>query len=189
MSAKPTEWTPSKLAAELRMDRRTVGRKLEGLVPHRKDRRGEYYWLRDIFDHFLKRNSKGPNLMEEQALLAEARRQKLELETEELRGQLCRVENVEQLWSEAIANAKAKLRAIPHDTAHQIMATKKFSDAVIILEEAVESALTELANDGIPARKAVDGSEESVDAPAKTNDKRVGRPKKKAVKRSRRAAG
>jgi hypothetical protein len=127
--------------------------------------------------------------MEEQALLAEARREKIELETAELRGQLCRVENVELVVGEMVANAKAKLRAIPHDTTHQIMATNKFSEAVIILEDAIESALTELANDGIPSAETVDGGEEGMDSTAKDDNKRVGRRKKKAVKRGVRSAG
>lgn len=143
-----------------------MGRKLTGLKAHRSDGRGEYYWLRDVLDHLLARTQDGPNLSEEQALLAEARREKLELETAELRGQLCRVEHVEQLWSEMIANAKNRLRAIPHNTAHQVMAASALSEAMKIIEDAVEESLRELAESGVPSGSSIGHSEEALDATA-----------------------
>ena len=187
-SAKATEWTPSKLAVELKMDRRTLGRKLTGLKPHREDARGQYYWLRDVLDHLLKKDQDGPDLIEEQALLAEARRMKLEEETKLLKGETCRVEYVERLWAETITNARNRLRALPHNTAHRVIASKKFSDAVRIIEDAVDDVLRELGGTGIPVTTAQvePDSEPELDAAAENDGKRVGRPRKKAKPRSKR---
>lgn len=189
MSAKPTEWTPSKLAVELRMDRRTIGRKLEGLAPIRKDNRGEYYSLRDVLDHLVDKDKKGPDLVKEQAKLAEARREKIELETEELRGELCRTSDVEQLWADMLTNCKTRLRSIPHNTAHRVMASAVLSDGLRILEDAVDEALTELAESGIPSKKAPGDSSKGADTATKADSKPVGRPRAKAKRRVSRGTG
>lgn len=175
MSAKATEWTQSKLAAELGMDRRTVGRKLTGLDPHRKTKRGEYYWLRDVLDHLVvQERGDDLDLHQEQAKLAEKRREKIELENSELRGELCRVSDIEHYWSEVLSNVKAKMRAIPHNTAHRVMAAGALSEALKILEDAVDECLSELSDTGIPSRSSGRGGAKGAGSASEADRLEVG---------------
>lgn len=189
ISAKATEYTVSSLSVELKMDRRKVGRLLEGLEPHRKEfvRGGQevgYYWMRDVFDHLMSSgdgDEDGDRLDPEQesAKLAEARRLKLEVETEVLRGELVYRNEVVKLWSDHIANCKARLRAIPHKTAHRVMAASDHAEALRLLETEVEEALNELAGNGIgesePPQPADGDDEEGVESASEIDSVAVGR--------------
>jgi hypothetical protein len=145
MALAAKEYTISGLAAELKMDKRRVGSLLEDLEPHRKSGRIGYYWMRDVFDHLLKNEQERLDPQQEQARLNESRRRKVDLETEVMRGELCRTSDVEMFWSNHITNCKTRLLAIPHKTAHRVMAAKEISEGMKILEDEVREALEELA--------------------------------------------
>lgn len=178
MATKPTEFTASSLSVELRMDRRKVGQLLEGLEPHRKDDRGSYYYLRDVFDHINSRSQAAGQLdpEQEQAKLAEARRHKLELETRVLRGELIYLDQAAKMWADHITNCKTRLRAIPHKTAHRVMAATEHADGLRLLQNEIEEALNELA--GIEVVESdedlLGDGEEGVESSAETDGFAVG---------------
>lgn len=87
---------------------------------------------------------------QEAAKLNLARREKTEIETKILSGELCRTEEVQILWAQIITNAKTKLLALPHKAAHQVAAVSGYAEAEKILKSIVHEALEELAKDGIP---------------------------------------
>lgn len=146
------------------MDTRKLGGLLEGLQPHRTSGEGKrvrkYFWLRDVFD-WLQAGEDTLDPQQEQAKLAEARRIRLELQNDLLRGELCRTAEVEQLWADHITNAKNRLRAIPHKYTHQIMAATDHAEGLRLLERAIQEALEELAGTGAPdTTTEIDGSGE-----------------------------
>jgi len=171
MAIKANEWTISGLAVELRMDTRKLGTMLEGLQPHRTTGSGkrirQFFWLRDVWD-WLQTGEGTLDPQQEAAKLNEARRIRLEIQTAQLRGELCRADEVEKLWSDHIANCKNRLRAIPHKVAHQVMAATDHAEGLRILESAIYEALAELAGSGVPdvTRTAdADGEEGMESAP------------------------
>ena len=102
----------------------------------------------------------------EQARLTHHKANIAELEEEELRGTLVKVDGVVDLWVTAIANAKTKLLALPSKITHQILAADDHKSALHLLKENIEEALAELASGDIRATlpcgdEAVDTATES----------------------------
>lgn len=147
MALKAREWSVSGLSVELKMDRRTLGKRLEGLDPVRINGRSSLYMMSDVVEH-MAGQSELLDLAQEQAKLNAARREKVELETAVIKKELCSFEEVELLWAEQITNAKTKLLALPHKAAHQVIAASDFIEAQNILQQLVDESLNELSGSG-----------------------------------------
>ena len=93
----------------------------------------------------------------QEALLAEERRRKLQLEREELEGVLHRAEDVESVWAEILMRFRSRVLGIPSVAAPIIAAIPERSPAAIQaeLELLVHQALAELSEyDKEPIRAA-----------------------------------
>lgn len=111
-----------------------------------------------------------------------------ELELSKIRNELAIVEDVVKAWEDVLAAMKAKLLAIPTKLGPALAAENDASVIQTRLEDEIKECLDELSNyeplsDPTGATISVSGAEEGdgdIEAPAKANSKRVGRPKKTA---------
>jgi len=110
------------------------------------------------------KRSGGGDIAEEKTRLTKAQADKAELEVSELEGQLIPAQLVQDTWTDFVANARAKLLALPSKIAHQVIALDKYAEAELLIKENVHDALSELAEDGIPTKYAdrVEQHEESI---------------------------
>tara|TARA_A200000159_G_scaffold28888_1_gene25530 strand:- start:952 stop:1452 length:501 start_codon:yes stop_codon:yes gene_type:complete len=110
------------------------------------------------------KRSGGGDIAEEKTRLTKAQADKAELEVSELEGQLIPAQLVQDTWTNFVANARAKLLALPSKIAHQVIALDKYAEAELLIKENVHDALSELAEDGIPTKYAdrVEQHEESI---------------------------
>lgn len=110
------------------------------------------------------KRSGGGDIAEEKTRLTKAQADKAELEVSELEGQLIPAQLVQDTWTDFVANARAKLLALPSKIAHQVIAMDKYAEAELLIKENVHDALSELAEDGIPTKYAdrVEQHEESI---------------------------
>ena len=110
------------------------------------------------------KRSGGGDIAEEKTRLTKAQADKAELEVSELEGQLIPAQLVQDPWTALVANARAKLLALPSKIAHQVIALDKYAEAELLIKENVHDALSELAEDGIPTKYAdrVEQHEESI---------------------------
>lgn len=157
---KRKEWTVNSLAVEFKRDSRTVAEMLDGLEPHRKDGKSGFYWMRDVFDHLV---SQGEALdpTQESAKLNQARRLKVEIETQVLNGTLCDTDAVVKLWSNVVTNARAKLLTLPHKLSHQ-MVGMEFQEISDLLTEEIHEVLNELSStEGAPEHEFVSSDSDS----------------------------
>lgn len=113
----------------------------------------------------------------EKALLAKAQREAKELELNLLRGKVADVTELYKVWEDIATAVKTKLLSIPTKVAPLLDGARNTAKRKDIVEKAITDALNELA------REAVGTTSETVlaedDTPAKTKNKRVGRPRKK----------
>jgi len=100
-------------------------------------------------------NEEGLDIKKETALLNQARRKKLEIETNILNGQVCRVEDVKHHWAEHIRNAKAKMLSLPTKLSTVLLTADGAEEIDLILTRAIHECLDELSGDGIPATAVI----------------------------------
>lgn len=111
-----------------------------------------------------------------------------ELELAKIRNDLAIVADVVKAWEDVLSAMKAKLLAIPTKVGPALAVEDDASVIQSRLEDEIKECLDELSaydplSDPTGATIAVSGIEEGdgdTEAPAKTNSKRVGRPKKAA---------
>ncbi len=160
MAMQPAEWSVNALATELRMDRRTVARRLAeaGVQPVSVRAGSPVYALRDAIAATLELpasgGSGGLSLEAERARLAKEQADHQELKNAELRGELLGRDEVETTWARMVLAAKERLRSIPA-TARVRIAGFTQQQAIKLLE-LIDQALSELADDGLPRRRVVD---------------------------------
>jgi hypothetical protein len=90
----------------------------------------------------------------ERARLTRAQAEKAELEAAELRGELVRADNVEEKWIGMIADARAKLLALPTKLAQRVAPPGKIADAQALAQAVVYEALHAIADDRGAAPRA-----------------------------------
>lgn len=109
-----------------------------------------------------------------------------ELELKKVHGELVVAEDVVSAWNDVLAALKSKLMAIPSKAAPVVAVESTSGACKGILEDLISEALEELSNYDPkvdPTAASVTTLEEvdaDAKAPAKTNRKRVGRPRKAA---------
>jgi phage terminase Nu1 subunit (DNA packaging protein) len=110
------------------------------------------------------KRSGGGDIAEEKTRLTKAQADKAELEVSELEGQLIPAQLVQDTWTDFVANARAKLLALPSKIAHQVIALDKYAEAELLIKENVHDALLELSDNGLPSKYAdrVEQHEESI---------------------------
>ena len=119
---------------------------------------------------------------------------KTELEVAELAGELCRSNDVTQLWGEKTAAARAKLLPFPSKIAQRIATPERMAEVQAAAQEVVYEVLNELAGDGLPevARARRQRGKRDLAPAAEADGQPVGRRAPKAkprVKRGTRKVG
>ena len=127
----------------------TVRRRLDGLPPVRTNGRTRYYNSAAALE--LIYLTETADLSRERARLAKAQSFAQELKNQETEGRLLDRDEVIETSSARIVAAKSKLRAIPKKLRTRIPGFT-VAMARMVLEQ-IDEALTELARDGLPARR------------------------------------
>lgn len=91
------------------------------------------------------RSGDDADLQRERALLTKAQREKAELELAALKGEMHRGEDVMAVWTENVANCRARLLAIPAKSAPSLFAARSVGEIQEQLKAAVYEALDELS--------------------------------------------
>jgi phage terminase Nu1 subunit (DNA packaging protein) len=132
------------------MDRRAMAKAVEGLDPDQEKEVGnrvDRTWLMaDVARHVF--GGDRNDVSDERRRLIRAQANLAELEEEELRGELVRVQAVEKRWGTIATNVRAKLLALPSRLAGEIASAE---DRSVIEEKSraiVYEALTEIAEHG-----------------------------------------
>lgn len=127
------------------------------------------------------RNDRPPGDVEtERARLIKAQADKTELEVAELHGELVRVDDVTDAWSQHISAARAKLLSLPSKAAPRVM-PGRIAETQELLRNIIDEALNELAGDGLPERaRSRIARAAGVARTAEADRERVGRPRKGA---------
>ena len=86
----------------------------------------------------------------ERARLTHEQADKVELEVEQLRGELLRTSTVLLTWQELTANMRAKLLSLPTKAAHAVQGAEDLAGIRDTLTTVVHEALNEIASDGLP---------------------------------------
>lgn len=150
----PDTWSINRLACELQMDRRVLGKKLAGLTPAKESRNGNrterLYYLASVIAHLSDPEGVDLDLNVERAKLARLQQEKLKLDLGEARGELVRMPLVEQHWIGMVANVRAKLLALPNRLAAQVAGPDRIQEVQNKAQALVYEALEEIAGDGIP---------------------------------------
>ena len=117
--------------------------------PHTKTGKQVFFNLDDL-DEWLNTRSGGElDYTQERAKLTKLQAEKVSLELEQLRGTLLPTEMVVVGWMGHVANARAKLLALPAKAAAEIVGMERL-EIEQLLTTFIHEALDELATDGIP---------------------------------------
>lgn len=140
-------WNVNGLSVELRMDRRNLSRKLEGLEPDKVEQVGKrtfrYYYMARVVEHVYK--AKKNNGMPETALDA-ARREKLEFELEVARGDYVPTDEAIALYVGTIVEAKNRLRGVAAKLAPRLVGEPEASTIQDKVATEIDDALESLAD-------------------------------------------
>jgi len=121
--------------------------------PSEKDGQKVMFTVRAVSDWLRGRDfeSSGTlDLGQERAKLTKLQAEKATLELEQQRGNLIPMELVIEGWQGQIANARAKLLALPPKAAAQTAGMDSYVEVEHVIREIIYEALDELAGDGVP---------------------------------------
>jgi len=111
------------------------------------------FTVRDVSDWLRNRDLETDgdlDLSQERAKLTKLQAEKATLELEQQRGNLIPVELMIETWQGHIANARAKLLALPPKAAAQVAGMDSYLEIEQIFKGLIYESLDELANDGLP---------------------------------------
>lgn len=121
--------------------------------PSEKDGQKVMFTVRAVSDWLRGRDfeSSGTlDLGQERAKLTKLQAEKATLELEQQRGNLIPMELVIEGWQGQIANARAKLLALPPKAAAQTAGMERYVEIEHTVRDIIYEALDELAGDGVP---------------------------------------
>lgn len=163
----------------------------DGVIP--KAERGKYDLVEctRAYIKFLQQalDETKPDPNSDRTRLERARADKMELEVQEARGELARVDELRDLWIRRVVNFKTRMLAIPRKVAPSLVGKKKAAQIEQELDTEIREGLEEIANaeplGGVGPRHS--GSSEAASGAKR---KRVGgrkpgpKPRKQRVSRS-----
>ena len=91
-----------------------------------------------------------PDYTQERAKLTRLQAEKVTLDLEQQRGKLLPLEMVILAWQGQVANARAKLLALPPKVASQVLSMESYVEIEQAIRDIIYEALDELAGDGVP---------------------------------------
>jgi len=87
---------------------------------------------------------------QERAKLTRLQAERVTLDLEQQRGKLLPLEMVILAWQRQVANARAKLLALPPKVASQVLSMESYVEVEQVIKDIIYEALDELAGDGVP---------------------------------------
>ena len=121
--------------------------------PATKTSKSVMFSVREVSDWLRSRDMESSgtlDLGQERAKLTKLQAEKATLELEQQRGNLIPMELVVETWQGHIANARAKMLALPPKAAAQSVGVDSYLEIEQLITELVNEALDELQNDGLP---------------------------------------
>ena len=88
---------------------------------------------------------------QERAKLTRLQAERATLDLEQQRGKLLPLEMVILAWQGQVANARAKLLALPPKVASQVLGMESYVEIEQAIRDIIYEALDELAGDGVPS--------------------------------------
>jgi len=149
---------------------------------------GEWMRRRHAESLGVQTNGERLDLNAERARLAKEQADKTQMENSRSRGESIPARQAAAVLEKVVMSFRSKVLSIPTKAAPLVHGCKSLADTRDKIEAALFEALNELANIDLVSLAGTVGSDKG-SAAAKTDNKRVGRPRKKAVARGKRGTG
>lgn len=142
----------NRLATMTGLDRRTVGRYLEGVAPSDESGRSPVYRLRDLVGKIMEAKaapadgadySRLPPKDRKDAAMAD----KYELENRVRRGELAELQEVEEAWTTLVLSARNRLIAMPKRLAQRLAKENRVAEVEKAIGAVVDEILKELSGE------------------------------------------
>jgi phage terminase Nu1 subunit (DNA packaging protein) len=118
--------------------------------PHTKTGKQVYFEI-EVLNRWLDNRSSGElDYTQERAKLTRLQAERATLDLEQQRGKLLPLEMVILAWQGQVANARAKLLALPPKVASQVLGMESYVEVEHAIRDIIYEALDELADDGVP---------------------------------------
>ena|GEM_PF-637976 len=121
--------------------------------PSTKNGKSVEFTVRQVSDWLRTRDMESSgvlDLSQERAKLTKLQAEKATLELEQQCGTLLPLEMVIVAWQGQIANAKARLLALPPKVASQVLGMESYVEVEHVIKDIIYEALDELAGDDVP---------------------------------------
>ena len=118
--------------------------------PHTKTGKQVYFEI-EVLKRWLDNRSSGElDYTQERAKLTRLQAEKVKLDLEQQRGKLLPLEMVILAWQGQVANARAKLLALPPKVAFHVLGMESYVEIEHTIRDIIYEVLDELAGDGMP---------------------------------------
>jgi len=174
------------------VDRRTIGKRLEGLEPAKIVRKAKHYASSDALKAIYLGSDTGEalDLNQQSARLKRAQADKTEIEVSILKGDLITGEQAKARWADMVTSMRAKMLGLPSKLAVRVTGLS-MREVETESRDLVFEALQALADDGSGYKRDrpeqdLGRSDGAGGTPAEADGERVGGRKKSPVKRGKR---
>jgi len=118
--------------------------------PHTKTGKQVFFEITAL-NQWLGNNISGKlDYTQERAKLTKLQAEKVKLELEQQHGKFLPLEMVILAWRGQVANARAKLLALPPKLASQVLGMESYVEVEQVVRDIIYEALDEFASDGVP---------------------------------------
>lgn len=179
------------------MERKTILKRIENM-PREQNGRETLFESKDALPLIYGVSNGGAQgeLSRERAMLAQAQRKKIELETAVLKADVIPSEVVKEVWSQLLSACRARLLAMPSRMATQLMTVKNHTEIEEITRDFIYEALNELAEfqaEQYRSKRAraahLSSSDEDIETATEVDSEPVGESKPIPKPRRQRRAG
>ena len=118
--------------------------------PHTKTGKQVFFEITALKRWLDNRSSGELDYTQERAKLTRLQAERAALDLEQQCGKLLPLEMVILTWQGQVANARAKLLALPNKVASQVLGMESYVEIEHIIRDIIYEALDELAGDGVP---------------------------------------
>jgi phage terminase Nu1 subunit (DNA packaging protein) len=140
----------------------------EGVLPRAERGRYELVPVVQAYIRYLREKALkgdiGDDYTTHRARLVKARADLLEMEREQMSGQLIPAADVQTSWTQVLTACRAKLLSIPTKTAPEVFAADNINDVKVLLKQSVHEALSELSNVRVEVVNPIRSSESATDS-------------------------
>jgi len=168
------EFNRAQIAEAFGVELTSVDKWRRGGCPSEKVGKSVIFSVREVSDWLRARDMESSgtlDLSQERAKLTKLQAEKATLELEQQRGNLIPMELIIETWQGHIANARAKLLALPPKAAAQVAGMESYLEVEQLITELINESLDELENDGLPKQylKSVETIAANMEVAAEAN--------------------